>query len=70
MKKLYEYSENETVQITELHTNESRQRLYEAFGIFPGAKVKIFLISGKKAIILAGRTKLALSAKATEEILA
>ena len=70
MKKLYEFAENDTVFVTAIHTTPGRRRLYEAFGIFDGTEITIFLISGKKVIVTVGKTKLALSAGAAAEILA
>ena len=70
MKKLCEFSERDTVIVNTIHTSPTRRRLYEAFGIFDGTPLTIFLIAGKKVIITAGVTKLALSADAAGEILA
>jgi len=70
MKKLCEFAENDTVFVAAVHTSPARRRLYEAFGIFDGTPLTVFLIAGKKVIITAGVTKLALSADAAGEILA
>lgn len=66
--KLYDFSEGDILRISEILAVPERRRLYEAFGIFEGADIGIFLISGKKVIIKAGHTKLALSAKAASEL--
>ena len=70
MKKLYEFDENNTVSVAAIRTTAERRRLYEAFGLFEGAELTVFLVSGKKVIVTVGKTKLALSAGAAAEILA
>jgi|GEM_PF-6125737 hypothetical protein len=66
--KLYEFSEGDMLRVSAIQAMPDRRRLYESFGIFEGADIRIFLISGKKVILTAGMTKLALSAKAAAEI--
>jgi len=66
--KLYDFSEGDRLRVSGIATTPDRRRLYDAFGIFEGADIRIFLISGKKVILTAGVTKLALSAKAASEI--
>ncbi len=70
MKKLYDFTEGDTVKVSGIHTSPERRRLYEALGIFEDASLRIFLISGKKVILMAGVTKIALSGMAADEITA
>lgn len=68
MKKLYDFSEGDTVRVSGIHASPERRRLYEALGIFEDAELRIFLISAKKVILTAGMTKIALSEMAAAEI--
>lgn len=68
-KKLYEFSENIEVTVCAVCAEPARTQLYESFGILKGAHLRVFLVSGKRVILIVGRTKLALSSPATEEIL-
>ena len=70
MKKLYDFTEGDTVKVSGIYTSPERRRLYEALGIFEDASLRIFLISGKKVILMAGVTKIALSGMAADEITA
>lgn len=68
MKMISSFVKNDNIRVIRLNTSAQRRHIYEAFGIFEGANIRIFFKNKRSVILKIGETKLALSFAAANEI--
>ena len=69
-KPLHTFGKNDKITIRKLLIYNKKREIFEAMGLYEGCEAEIIFKHGKKIILKIGNTKLALTEKISENILA